>query len=54
MKKFLLVIFTLLNLFAVEAAKPIKIIFDTDMGNDVDDVTFYNVIATIFENVLQR
>ena len=34
-------LFTLVALFAfaaADAAKPIKIIFDTDMGNDVDDV----------------
>ena len=39
MKKILLVILALFTLSTVEAAKkPIKIIFDTDMGNDVDDV----------------
>ena len=39
MKKLLLVVLALFTLSTVEAAKkPIKIIFDTDMGNDVDDV----------------
>ena len=39
MKKLLLVIMALFALSTAEAGKkPIKIIFDTDMGNDVDDV----------------
>ena len=39
MKKILLIVLALFALSTVDAAKkPIKIIFDTDMGNDVDDV----------------
>ena len=38
MKKFLLTIIAVSAFVATEAAKPIKIIFDTDMGNDVEDV----------------
>ncbi|MBE6188281.1 MAG: nucleoside hydrolase [Rikenellaceae bacterium] len=45
MKKLILtlaVAFT--TIFAVQAAKPVKIIFDTDMGNDVDDVVALDML----------
>ena len=38
MKRILLALVAIFAFASVEAAKPIKIIFDTDMGNDVDDV----------------
>ena len=38
MRRILLTLVAILTFASVEAAKPIKIIFDTDMGNDVDDV----------------
>ena len=44
MKKLLLVLVALFALSTVEAAKPIKIIFDTDMGNDVDDVVALDML----------
>ena len=45
MKKLLLVIMALFALSTAEAGKkPIKIIFDTDMGNDVDDVVALDML----------
>ena len=44
MKKLLLILVALFALSTVEAAKPIKIIFDTDMGNDVDDVVALDML----------
>jgi inosine-uridine nucleoside N-ribohydrolase len=38
MKRFLLATIAILTFAATYAAGPVKIIFDTDMGNDVDDV----------------
>lgn len=32
------------TIFAVQAAEPVKIIFDTDMGNDVDDVVALDML----------
>ena len=44
MKRFLLSILAICALSATYAAKPIKIIFDTDMGNDVDDVVALDML----------
>ena len=38
LKKLLLLAISLVAIEAIGATKPIKVIFDTDMGNDVDDV----------------
>lgn len=39
MKKFFITLVALFTVsFSINAAEPVKIIFDTDMGNDVDDV----------------
>ena len=44
MKRFLLSILAICALSATYAAKPIKVIFDTDMGNDVDDVVALDML----------
>ena len=39
MKKFFITLVALFTAtFSINAAAPVKVIFDTDMGNDVDDV----------------
>ena len=38
MKRSLFAVIAIFAFVAAYAAKPVKIIFDTDMGNDVDDV----------------
>ena len=38
MKKFFIALIMLAAAMTLRAAEPVKIIFDTDMGNDVDDV----------------
>lgn len=44
MKRLFLAIVALFAFAAADAAKPIKIIFDTDMGNDVDDVVALDML----------
>ena len=44
MRRVLLVLIALFAVSVVEAGKPVKIIFDTDMGNDVDDVVALDML----------
>ena len=45
MKKFFLTFaVAIAALFSIQAAEPVKIIFDTDMGNDVDDVVALDML----------
>ena len=44
MKRLLLALVALFAFAAADAAKPVKIIFDTDMGNDVDDVVALDML----------
>ena len=44
MKRLLFALVALFAFVAADAAKPVKIIFDTDMGNDVDDVVALDML----------
>ena len=44
MKRLLFALVALFAFAAADAAKPVKIIFDTDMGNDVDDVVALDML----------
>ena len=45
MKKFFITFaVAIAALFSIQAAEPVKIIFDTDMGNDVDDVVALDML----------
>ena len=44
MKKFFIALIMLAAAMTLRAAEPVKIIFDTDMGNDVDDVVALDML----------
>ena len=44
MKKFFIALIMLATAMTLRAAEPVKIIFDTDMGNDVDDVVALDML----------